>query len=75
MPATRGATYFDGLRAVARMVCESFRAACAVRGLADNDRENQLALEDAASLRSAAALRALFVLLSLQTEVAEPPGL
>ena len=66
---------FDGLRAVAGMVCESFRAACVARGLADNDREHQLALEDAASLPGAATLCALFVLLSLQTEVAEPPGL
>ena len=45
------------------------------RGLADDDREHHVALEDAASLRSAAALRALFALLSLQTEVADPPGL
>jgi hypothetical protein len=57
------------------MVCGSFREADVARGLADDDREHHLALEDAASLRSAAALRALFALLSLQTEVADPPGL
>ena len=45
------------------------------RGLADEDREHHVALEDAASRRSAAALRALFALLSMQTEVADPPGL
>ena len=69
-----GATSFDDLRTVAAMVCGSFREADMARGLADDDREHHVALEDAASLRSAAALRALFVLLSLQTEVAEPPG-
>ena len=66
---------FDGLRAVAGMVCGSFWAACVARGLADNKREHRMALEDAASLRSVAAPRALFVLLSLKTEVAELPGI
>ena len=70
-----GATSFDDLRTVAAMVCGSFREADMARGLADDDREHHVALEDAASLRSAAALRALFAFLSLQTEVADPPDL
>ena len=70
-----GATSFDDLRTVAAMVCGSFREADVARGSAGDDREHHVALEDAASRRSAAALRALFALLSMQTEVADPPGL
>ena len=43
-----GATSFDDLCTVDAMVCGSFREACMARGLAENDRDCCLALEDAA---------------------------
>ena len=43
-----GATSFDDRRTVDGMVCGSFREACIARGLAENDREYHLAVEDAA---------------------------
>ena len=36
------------LRTLDAMVCGSFREACVARGLAENDHEYHLALEDAA---------------------------
>ncbi len=43
-----GATSFDDLCTVDAMVCGRFREACMARGLAENDHEYHLALEDAA---------------------------
>jgi hypothetical protein len=42
------ATSFDDLCTVDAMVCGSFREACMARGLAENDRDCRLPLEDAA---------------------------
>jgi hypothetical protein len=72
----RGAASYEDLRTDDEgIVHPTFRACCLARQLVDGDAEHQLALEDAASLQSAAALRLLFAVMLLYCEVADPPHL
>ena len=70
-----GAKSFDDLYTFKGVRYAKFREVCVARNLVDGDREYELALEDAATLQSASALRVLFALLLIHGDVSDPLGL
>jgi hypothetical protein len=56
-----GATSYEDLKIYEGVQYPSFRDACVARGIADNDQEWELALEEGKNFKSGASLRILFV--------------
>lgn len=72
-----GARSFEDLRRspIDGHVCETFRQACAERGLIDDDKEIERCLIEAVSFRMPFQLRVMFATLLLFATVAEPVNL
>ncbi|KAF0301859.1 hypothetical protein FJT64_003070 [Amphibalanus amphitrite] len=70
-----GAASFEELRTVDGMVCATYREACCLRGLLQDDREWEVTMEDAAHAQMPAQIRRLFVTLLLFCAPADPSEL
>ena len=68
----RGPTSFADLRFVDGQLCDSYREACLMRGLLENDAHWDATMAEAATSRTAAALRLLFAILLTTCNVAHP---
>ena len=60
-----GATSFEHLRTVRGVVCATYREACCLRGLLQDDREWEVTMEDAVHVQMPAQIRRLFSTLLL----------
>jgi hypothetical protein len=70
-----GPTSFEDLRTVDGELLPTFKAACQAMGLLEDDREWMLTFEEAAAIKTGAALRSLFVVALLHGSLAEPKAL
>jgi len=70
-----GPTSFEALRTVRGLLCATFKEACIERGLCDDEREYRLCMEEAASEKMPAQLRALFVSILVHCGHSNPSGL
>ncbi|KAF0297166.1 hypothetical protein FJT64_000547 [Amphibalanus amphitrite] len=70
-----GAASFEELRTVDGVVCATYREACCLRGLLQDDREWEVTMEDAAHAQMPAQIRRLFVTLLLFCAPADPSEL
>jgi hypothetical protein len=67
-----GPTSWDDLKTVNRIVHNSFKAACAARGLLKTDEEFDHCLKEAAIMQTARLLRILFAIILLENGPANP---
>ena len=68
----QGSQSYDELKTFCGEIKESFKAACYARGLLDNNKEWQNAIDEAYQWATPFQLRHLFVLLLIYCEVANP---
>ena len=68
----KGCRSFIEVRTVNEKVCRTYREACQAMGLLDDDKEWDIALQEAALTATAAELRTLFAHILLYCEVADP---
>lgn len=71
----RGPTSFSDLKTVQGQVCETFRQACEMHGLLEDDSHCELTLQEAADTRSPERLRHLFALLLTTGTMSNPLSL
>ena len=71
----RGPTSFEYLRTYEGRVCETYREACQLRGLLEDDRHWESALREAAATRSPRQMRRLFALIISACSPSNPSGL
>ena len=70
-----GATSFEELRTVDGVVCVTYREACRLRGLLQDDREWEVTMADAADAQMPGQIRRLFTTLLRFCAPADPPQL
>ena len=70
-----GATSFEELRTVGGVICATYREACCLRGLLQDDREWEVTMADAAHAMMPAQIRRLFSVLLLFCAPADPAQL
>ena len=72
LPHQKGCRSFEEVRTVNNEIFSTYRAACQALGLLDDDKEWDIALEEAAMSASASELRTLFAHILIYCEVADP---
>ena len=68
----RGPTSFEALRTVNGRICATFRQACQLHGLLEDDQQWDATMSEAATAQSPARLRNLFVLILTTCEPSNP---
>ena len=71
----RGPTSFEALRTVNSRVCATFREACQLRGLLEDDAQWEATMAEAATVQSPERLRNLFVILLITCGPSNPEQL
>jgi hypothetical protein len=71
----RGPTSFEALRTVNGRICETFREACQLHGLLEDDKQWDATMSEAAAAQSPARLRNLFALILTTCEPSNPKQL
>ena len=71
----KGAKSFKDLKEFDGQVCSTFRDACRLRGLLEDDTHWHKCLEEAAASKAPSRLRSLFATMLTMGEVADPAGL
>ena len=71
----KGAKSFADLKKVDGQVCDTFREACRLRGLLEDDTHWHRCLEEAADSCAPSRLRSLFAMILTMSEVADLAGL
>jgi hypothetical protein len=72
LTVVKGPTSFEHLRTVDREVCPTFKEACRLLGLLQDDREWRACLQDAKDMRTGSSLRSLFVIILTHCSPTDP---
>jgi len=75
LTAIKGATSFEGLRTFGDYVCATYREACLMHGLLEDDSEWRLCLQEAGDMASGHQLRNLFVIILRDCSPSDPLAL
>ena len=70
-----GATLFENLRTVDGVLCPTFKQACQLRGLLEDDREWMQYLTEVPTMRTGSQLQHLFAIILMHCGPEDPPTL